>query len=204
MKRSTAVKLGMPAVAVVAGLSLAACGSIKPTGAPAVPVATHQAPGGNPATGVTTPADPGTATPADNTTGPVGQEFTYTGGDGTAYTIKLVKVADPATGANEFYTPDVGKRFVGAEFVLTETAGTLSDDANNDASVQGGDGQMYTPDVSSISAGTNFNSGMINLHPGKSVTGWVAFQVPSGVKVSNVQWTPSSGFSDVTCTWTVS
>jgi Domain of unknown function (DUF4352) len=146
---------------------------------------------------------PGLHSRTANYTGVVGHTFNVTAIDGTSYDITLVKVLDPAQGANEVYTPDAGKRFVGAEFKITATSGSVDENANNNAKVQGSDKQMYGSDFSEISAGTNFNLGDIRLHEGASTKGWVTFQVPQGVKVASVQWTPSSGFSDVTVTWYV-
>jgi hypothetical protein len=43
---------------------------------------------------------------------------------------------------------------------------------------------------------TNFNAGQINVAQGEKATGAVTFQLPTGVKVSKVQWTPAAGFGD--------
>ena len=66
--------------------------------------------------------------------------------------------------------------------------------------MQGSNGQNYTPNFGGIAAGTNFNSGQFNTAAGTSVTGFVSFQVPDGVTVANIQWSPPAGGS--TATWT--
>ncbi len=182
------------AAAILSGLVITGCGT-----------ATFSSPAGSTQRQQSTPeaAAPSEIPSTASDTGAVGDTFTYTAGDGTSYDIRLIKVLDPAQGANEFYTPDSGKRFVGTEFKITAVSGSVDENANNNAVIQGSDSQMYSPDFSEISAGTNFNNGSIRLAEGGSVKGWVTFQVPEGVKVTSVQWTPMSGFSDAMVTWFV-
>jgi hypothetical protein len=136
-------------------------------------------------------------------TGPVGTTYTVTNSDGTSYDVTLQKVIDPATGANEFYTPGSGKRFVAAVFRITGNSGTSKDDVNLLATVNGSDEQVYEPAFDEVAGYTNFNAGDFNVSPGASQTGAVVFTVPSGAKVASVQW--SAGFgSDNSATWTVS
>jgi ABC-type uncharacterized transport system ATPase component len=66
----------------------------------------------------------------------------------------------------------------------------------------GSNGQTYTSDASSIAGYTDFSNGQINVAQGDSTKGAVTFQVPTGVKVSKVQWSASSGFGS-TSQWTV-
>jgi hypothetical protein len=132
------------------------------------------------------------ATPqvADSATteGPVGTSFTLTSDDGTSYDVTLIKIVDPARGADEFSTPSDSSRFVGAVFSITGRAGHSSDNANNDALLVGSDGQDYQSDFSQIKGYTNFNGGDWNVGVGKTVTGAVTFQVPKGVTVQSIQW----------------
>jgi hypothetical protein len=146
---------------------------------------------------------------AQDLTGPVGTTFTVTGSDSsgydTSYDVTATRVLDHARGSDEFETPNSGNRFVGVKFTITGGTGYSKDDANNDAVVEGDDGQVYTADFSSLAVGTNFNSGEFNVTSGHTQTGWVTFQVPHGVKVASVQWQPNSGLSDQQpATWTVS
>ncbi len=127
--------------------------------------------------------------------GKTGSHFDLADGSGHVYRLTLVKVIDPATGADQFSTPDNGKRFVGLVFTIKALTGSpQNEDANNDAVVVGGNGQNYRADFDRIARYTNFDTGMIHLAQGDTVTGSVTFQVPNGVTVSKVQWTALSGF----------
>lgn len=174
-----------PAVTVTAAPAASASGD---------PVLTCQAQGG---TWDGSTCDTGTAPSPSATgtlTGPLGTTYTDTtqdpSGNDVSYDVTAVRVADPATGANEAYVPDPGKRFVGVEFRIKGDSGYSSDDANTDAVLTGDNGQTYQADFSDISEGTNFSSGQFGVTAGKTQTGWVTFQVPKGVKVASVQWQP--------------
>lgn len=118
--------------------------------------------------------------------------------------ITLTQVIDPAQGADQFTTPDPGKRFVAVDLSIKNNGhSTYSDDANNDTSLIGSDNQSYTPDFDSVSECTNFDNGQITLAAGESVTGCVVFQLPTGVTTAKVQYTPDSGFSGSTGEWQV-
>jgi hypothetical protein len=185
----------VPVLAAGAMITLAACGGPTVAKAPSTPAAP---PSSAPAAPPSTPAPP-PSTPAaqDTLTGPLGTVFTVTSTDNSgnpvSYDVTADKVLDRATGADEFSTPDPGNRFVGVKFTIAGDAGYSTDDANNDAVLQGSDGQVYTADFNSISAGTNFNSGDFSVTAGRTQTGWVTFQVPDGVSVTSVQWQPGLG-----------
>jgi hypothetical protein len=135
--------------------------------------------------------------------GVIGSQFDLSDGSGNVYRVTLVKVVDPAKGADQFSTPDGGKRFVGLIFRLKALTGSpQNEDADNDAVVVGGNGQTYSADFAAIAGYTNFNGGAIHLAQGETMTGSVTFQVPDGVPVSRVQWTALSGFGS-TVEWTV-
>lgn len=134
---------------------------------------------------------------ASHAAGPagVGSYFDVQDGNGDTYRVALVKIVDPAQGADQFATPDNGMRFVGAVFTINAISGSpQNEDANNDAALVGSNGQTYNSDPDSITGYTNFSEGQINVAQGQSTTGAVTFQVPNGVKVSKVQWSTSSGF----------
>jgi hypothetical protein len=157
-------------------------------------------PSGNSATAETT-ASPAASHKA--AVARVGSYFDISDDSGDTYRVTLVKVISPAPGADEFSTPDNGKRFVGAVFRVKALNGSPQDeDANNDAVIIGSDGQNYTADFDRIAGYTNFADGMIHVAQGESVTGAVTFQVPDGVKVTEIQWGASSNFGSVV-QWTV-
>ena len=133
----------------------------------------------------------------------VGSYFDVKDSSGDTYRVTLVKIIDPAQGADQFTTPDSGERFVGAVFTIKALSGSpQNEDANNDAAVVGSNGQTYTADLGDIAGYTNFSNGSINVAQGGTSTGAVVFQVPDGVKVREVQWTAASGFGS-TVQWQV-
>ncbi len=146
---------------------------------------------------VQVPADPGSLN-----NGVVGRDtFTITGGSDGDYTVKAVSVTDPAQGGNEFDTPDAGHHFVGVKFTLHATTSVSKEDSDLDALVVGTDGQVYTPSFHSLAAGTDFNNGDITMSAGETLNGTVAFELPDGVKVASIKWTPAAGFASVHGTW---
>jgi hypothetical protein len=162
------------------GVSTTASGTSSTAGSASSPAATHA------------------AAPAG-----IGSYFDVQDGNGDTYRITLVKIIDPAQGADQFNAPDTGKRFVGAVFTIKALSGSpQNEDANNDAVVVGSNGQTYTADLDQITGYTNFSNGSINVAQGEITTGAVVFQVPAGVKVTRVQWSAASGFGS-TVQWDV-
>ena len=149
------------------------------------------------------PAAKSSPTPAAPLSGPVGTTYRVTDDNGNVMTVTLTKLIDPAQGTDQFTTPNNGFRFVGAVFRLKGVSGTFNDDANNDATVIGANGQSYTADFNSIAEYTNFNDGQFNLTPGQRSVGAVTFQVPVGIKVTSVQWSGTGGFGGSSATWTL-
>src|SRR5262249_47592387 len=117
--------------------------------------------------------------------------------------ITLVKVVDPAQGADEFTTPDSGKRFVGVQLriVLGGTSSTQSVPSNN-TTVFDAQGQSYSSTIASLVGCQEFAPNLV-ISPGEAVLGCVAFQVPTAAKVAKVKFTPASGFASVTAEWKV-
>jgi hypothetical protein len=152
---------------------------------------------------VSPPASVGLHTGLQAPPGVVGATFTLDDGTGSAYRVTLVKAIDPARGAAQTDTADSGKRFVGLVFKIKALSGDLQgEDADNDAVLVGADGQKYRAAPNGIAGYTNFNHGAIQVAPGDTVTGAVAFHVPAGVTVSTIQWTALSGFGPMV-EWTV-
>ena len=105
--------------------------------------------------------------------GKTGSHFDLADGSGHVYRLTLVKVIDPATGADQFSTPDNGKRFVGLVFTIKALTGSpQNEDANNDAVVVGGNRQNYQADFDRIAGYTNFDTGMIHVAQGDTVDGF--------------------------------
>jgi hypothetical protein len=184
------VKIATLAVAA-AVLAIAGCGSITKTPAPA---------GTAPAALASTKAAP---SPSNSLAGPVGTVYTVTDQSGDKISVTLTKMIDPAQGANQFITPDNGNRFVGAVFTITGSSGTFSDDANNDATLIGANGQTYTADFGSIAGYTNFNNGLYNVSAGENSIGAVTFQLPLTVNVAKIEWSANDGFGGAPAEWLV-
>jgi hypothetical protein len=126
--------------------------------------------------------------------GTIGSAFDVGDGKGNVYRVTLVKVIDPARGADQLISPGRGKRFVGLVFSVKAMTGSPQDeDANNDAVVVG-NGRTYSAGFAAITGYTNFDHGAIRVAQGETVTGSVTFQLPKAVPVTRVRWTALSGF----------
>ncbi len=185
MKKITVRRGPVTAVAALAAtviLGGAGCGSIVKTSArahtaPAAPTSSEAAP-----------------PPTPSLSGPIGTSYAVTDPSGNKVSVTLTRVIDPAQGADQFTTPQSGSRFVGAVFSIKGISGAFSDDANNDATVVGSNGQTYTADFDSIAGYTGFNDGEFSVSAGESSVGAVTFQIPLAVKVSKVEWSANGGF----------
>ena len=153
----------------------------------------------------TTTVSPPTATIPPTTVPAVphtGTTQSVTDLSGAQYSVTLTRVIDPATGLS-LSIPDPGTRFVATVFTLTDT-GTyaLHDDVYGDVTLVGSDGQDYPVGITTnVSDCTNFSNGLFRLGLGESVSGCVAFQLPTGVTAAKVQWTPSDGIASDTAEW---
>lgn len=125
--------------------------------------------------------------------GSLGTSFTETDDSSNTMSIALGSVIDPAHGTSDFDQPSTGNRFVAAEFKLTGIRGSSADNANNNASLIGDNHHVYVADLDDVSECTNFTSGDYKVAPNQSSAGCVVFQVPVGVTVLQVKWTPEFG-----------
>ncbi|MGH3180540.1 MAG: hypothetical protein ACRDOH_17750 [Streptosporangiaceae bacterium] len=177
--------------AAAAMLGIAGCSSIAKTSTPA-----HTAPAA-PASSKAAPS------PGNSLSGPVGTTYAVTDQSGNKMSVTLTQVIDPAQGADQFSTPQSGNRFAGAVFTVKGISGTFSDDANNDATLIGSNGQTYTADFDSIAGYTNFNNGEYNVSAGESSVGAVTFQVPLAVTVSKIEWSANGGLGGAPAEWLI-
>jgi hypothetical protein len=124
--------------------------------------------------------------------------------DGSKLDVTVVKVVDPAKGADEFTTPGSGKRYVGIQFRLVNTGSVAYNDSpSNGAQVSDADGQQFESAFADISAGPSMSSD-VKLKPGGKALGWIVFEVPKASKVSVVQFGMDSGFAEQTGEWKLS
>ena len=147
-------------------------------------------------------AAPASPSPAQQQQAHVGDQFTVALENGTKYQMTLLRVDQQASPANEFEAAEPGYHLAAAQFRVTATT-SVDENANNNATATGSDEQAYTPSLASVAEGTNFANGQIRLQPGGSLIGWVIFELPDGVRITKVQWTPASGFSAQAAEWLV-
>jgi len=153
---------------------------------------------------------PATSSTSPPHTGPLGTTMTVTdslagpNGDQTAkYKVTVERILQDATPDNSFDAAPSGQHLVGVEIKLQGVSGTVSDSSDNDVAAIGSNDQTYDTGIGGVAAGTDFNEGQFNLSPGTTLVGWETFDVPNGVTIAKVQWTPSSGMGDQPVTWTV-
>ncbi|HET8992122.1 MAG TPA: DUF4352 domain-containing protein [Candidatus Saccharimonadales bacterium] len=135
----------------------------------------------------------------------VGATISLTGQSGSGADVTLVQVLDPATGADQYTTPDAGNRFVGVQLRIKNTSTTAESIApDNDVTLFDTKGQSYSPDIAdSLANCQGFANGGPNLGPGESALGCETFQIPTTDTVAKVEFTPSSGFANDTGEWLV-
>lgn len=178
------------AAVALTGLAAAACGTTVTPAAKTTPTAQS------------TSGAPPRSSPAQQQQAKAGDRFTITIADGTKYDVTLQKVVQEAQPASEFEAPQAGRHLAAAEFRVTAVT-KVYENANNNATATGSDEQAYTPSLASVAEGTNFANGDIRLQPGGSLVGWVAFELPDGVRIIKVQWTPAAGLGTQTAEWLV-
>jgi hypothetical protein len=147
-----------------------------------------------------TTSSPSTPSPQSQA-GQVGDKFTITSGD-AKYEVTLVSVDQQAQPESEYASVQSGHHLTAAQFRVTAITST-DENANANATAVGSDEHAYTASFTPVAAGTNFASGAIRLEPGSSLVGWVSFELPNGVRIARVQWTPGAGLSTHTAEWLV-
>jgi len=185
--------LGGIGILAVAGLVVSALSS-KGTGASTA--GSHPSASAGATASSVAAATAATASAAAQPTGPglVGSYFNVQDGSGDTYQVTLVRIIDPGQSANQFATPERGSRLVGIVFRITALTGSpQGEDADNDCTVMGSDGNVYTANFDSIVGYTNFEVGVIHAAQGDTVVGAVTFQLPQYIKVVSVRWVASDG-----------
>lgn len=187
----------LAALAATGILSLTACSSGStvtdtPKAAP-TPASSNPAP------------DAASETPSAPKVAKVGDTIALKGTeDGSKLDVTVVKVADPAKPADEFFVPEDGNRWIGVQFQLLNT-GTIAygDSPGNGTQIVDSQGQQFTSTFADITAGPSMASS-VNLKPGAKALGWVVFEVPKASKGAVVQFTMDSGFANQTGEWALS
>jgi hypothetical protein len=194
------MKKTLTIAAAAAALALAGCSTASMSKPTPPPVSVTETP-------AATTASPSPSVP--DLTGPVGTPFTDTGTDDSGnggsfeYTVTMTSLIQQGQlGAYESLSNN-GDHIAVGKFTISGMTGVSHDDANNLAVVIGSDGQEYQPSFDSVTEGTNFNGGDFTVTPGETVKGIVAFELPSGVKVGDVQWQPAGLGNQAPATWQV-
>ncbi|MFE2294767.1 DUF4352 domain-containing protein [Streptomyces sp. NPDC059452] len=134
----------------------------------------------------------------------VGDTIALKGNEGEKVDAVLKKWVDNAKSADEFFSPADGKRWVAAQFELTNTGKKpYVDSPSNGAQVADADGQRFPATFADVADGPSMTSDA-NVPPGEKVLGWIVFEVPKASKVVSVQFALSSGFANQTGQWNVS
>ncbi len=117
--------------------------------------------------------------------------------------VTFTRWANDASSTDGFFGPGPGKRYVAAQFRVTNT-GTVQyvDAPANGARVYDNRGHAYraTFIVSKLRQGKVFDAA-VSLRPGRSAVGYLVFEVPRRARIAKVQFSQNSGLGDK-ATWT--
>jgi hypothetical protein len=96
--------------------------------------------------------------------------------------VNSVKEAESITDNGLVYNPDSGGKFIIVSLTAKNTGKELYSFLVNNFQIKSSDGKQYSPDTILTAGSEYLNSGSIN--PGLSKTGYIAFEVPKGIKLS--------------------
>jgi len=137
--------------------------------------------------------NPGSSTRSPITRAHLGGAIVLKHSVSEAVNVTAVKVIDPVVVLSNPEPLD-GNRFVGVTLTITNTGTSiLNGDADTSTDVIGSDNLPYDPELEPLAGCKNFHDGMFALQPAESAPGCVAFQLPSEVAVSKVQFELSTG-----------
>ncbi|MGH3119720.1 MAG: DUF4352 domain-containing protein [Streptosporangiaceae bacterium] len=144
------------------------------------------------------------ASSSASSTAKVGSTITLTGNSsGEKMDVTVTRVISHAQPADQFFTPDPGKRFYAVQFRLADTGtAAYSDSPSNGAAAVDAAGQSYQATIGDV-AGCESFPGTENIAAGDKGLGCIVFQVPDGAKITKVQFTLDSGFGPDTGQWDV-
>lgn len=110
--------------------------------------------------------------------------------------VTVVKVIDPDTSTNQVETPPAGDRFESVQFEIVNTGtGTYQDDPLTEIGAKDAAGQnLQQSTVTATAAGAQMPSS-VNLAPGDTALGFVTFNVPSGDRIAQAQYSLNGAFS---------
>ena len=130
----------------------------------------------------------------------VGQAAKFDDGQGHTATITLVRVIDPAQGADQYTTPSPGDRFVTTEFKIVNTGNSFQPEPTTDATVFDTASHSYSSTYQEVQGCPTFASNLTLTH-GETADGCVTFEIPTGSVLQKTQYSEQGGAG--TATWAV-
>lgn len=118
-----------------------------------------------------------------------------------AEAVTLVKLIDPAQGADQFTTPFSDDRLVGVSLWISAGKGSQSlDDPAADTRIEDSQGAIYLPRTGSLLGCPGFPANLTTDQTG-SLKGCLTFELPTTASVAEVLFTPGGQFGTVTAEW---
>jgi hypothetical protein len=180
------VKLSLGAILAAVALAATAC---------TIPAPTVKTTGNSPSQ--PNPAATSAAPPAK-----VGSTITLTGNSaGEKMDVTVIRFIPDAKSANQFFTPDKGKRFVAVQFRLVDTGSlAYSDSPSNGTVVIDSAGQQYDAWPADVVGCQSFPAA-VKIAVGSSALGCVVYEVSKTAAITGVQFALDSGFASDTGQW---
>jgi len=117
--------------------------------------------------------------------------------------VTLVKVVDPATGADQFAAPVGSSRLVGVRLrIVFGGNGPVALDPAGDTLLQDSQGNVYQPIAANIMNCPAFTIGPM-VGRGQPTVGCLTFDVDASAKLRKVLFTPNGQFGSVSAEWTL-
>ena len=153
----------------------------------------------------TAPAPSTTAPPYNPAIAGVGSTIILAGNDqGEQVAVTVTRIVSHGQPADQFSTPDPGKRFYAVQFLLADIgSAAYSDFPAIGAVVVDSAGQSYQSAIWGVAGCQSFPV-KENIAAGQSGLGCIAFEVPVGATITKVQFTLDSGSGPQTGQWEVS
>lgn len=139
-----------------------------------------------------------TSAPAKAAAAHVGDTITLKGeADGEKIAVTLVKVITTAKSGNQYETPDKGKRYYAAQFIIKNVGTAPYDDSpTNGAVAVDSEGQQFESTfISDLAGGAPF-PGSVKIKTGDKAKGYIVYEVPKKAKIVALQFGQDSGFGD--------
>jgi hypothetical protein len=115
--------------------------------------------------------------------------------------VTLVKLIDPAQGADQFTTALSDDRLVGVSLWISAGKGRQTlDDPAADTQIEDGQGAIYDSRTGNLLGCPGFPSNLTTDQTG-SLKGCLTFELPTSASVAEVLFTPGGQFGTVSAEW---